>query len=57
MTGPGLRPAEGPRCAMCERPVECCEVCDERACDEALCASCVRRALGVSLDQPHPHGG
>ena len=53
-----LEPEEaGTKCAECGTRIECCEFCDEAACQAAICFECVNTDLGQVLPQPHAHGG
>jgi hypothetical protein len=44
-------------CSECETAIECCEVCDDEPCTEAVCYRCLNLAMGQMVPDPHPHGG
>lgn len=48
---------EAHRCKQCEVAVECCAVCEREDCSDLMCYRCLRLALGLTLPQPHAHGG
>ena len=41
------------RCSECDEPIAECEVCTEPGCPRAICYSCITRALGETMAQPH----
>jgi hypothetical protein len=47
----------GLRCAGCDRVLEDCAFCERPGCETAICHACLVYELGVSLKQPHRHGG
>jgi hypothetical protein len=44
-------------CSACGRTIDCYAFCDEETCEVACCYRCLWVELGVSLAQPHQHGG
>ena len=44
------QPLQEVRCAHCDRPIECCWVCEDAGCEHPACYRCVRDALGEPTD-------
>lgn len=49
--------ADARACKECAADVDCCAVCERDDCSETICYRCLRKALGLSLPEPHVHGG
>lgn len=56
-----MSPAEEPppplTCTRCDAVVELCAFCEREDCRVAICYRCLCEQLGLSLAEPHAHGG
>jgi hypothetical protein len=48
---------KGLRCSDCDAAIEYCQFCDEAACPQAVCYTCVIVSIGQEIREPHSHGG
>jgi len=53
----GESPEASTVCWDCGVPIECCEVCGDEPCPQAVCLRCLRLAVGQSVPEPHIHSG
>ena len=53
----GESPEASTVCWDCRVPIECCEVCGDEPCPQAVRLGCLRLAVGQSVPEPHIHSG